>query len=81
MTRPSPSQARAIAIGISIPLAVALVTAFVRSYDHSKLDTIRFERDSITRDYKEQIQTGLLFRIDSATKRIEAHEGRDHGVR
>lgn len=71
MTRPSPLQARAIVIGILIPLCVAAITAFVRQYDQTKLDVYRFERDSITRDYKEQLQTGLLFRIDSATKRIE----------
>lgn len=72
MTRPSPSQARALILGIAIPIAVALMTSAFKEFTSSKLDVARFERDSINRDYKLRALEGVVWRIDSTTRRTDA---------
>lgn len=71
MTRPSPSQARAISFGIAIPIAVALITAAAKQYNATKLDAVRFERDSISTDYERRAIHRTLSGIDSTTRRID----------
>lgn len=72
MTRPSPSQARALWIGLAMTLAGTLVTAATRQFADSKLDAVRFERDSITTVYELSALRGDIARVDSTTRRIEA---------
>lgn len=72
MTRPSPSQARAILVGALATLSVAAVTAATKQFYDAKLDASRFERDSISSKFEHQIDHAALLRIDSATARIEA---------
>lgn len=68
--RPSPPTARAVLFGVAGTLLAAAITAAVRSYDHSKLDVSRFERDSIANTYERQADRTLLRRIDSTTQII-----------
>lgn len=70
--RPVPIPPRGIVLGVAGTLLAALITAAARSYDHSKLDTSRFERDSIVGSFRLQRIEETVLRIDSTTRRIEA---------
>lgn len=54
------------------PLLLGVIGWAARSYDHSKLDSARFESDSINRFYTTRELTALLLRVDSNVKVIKA---------
>jgi hypothetical protein len=67
---PSPSSVRGIVYGALATLVVAALTAWVRDYDHRKLDVSRFEKDSIASMYERQADRTIILRIDSTTQAI-----------
>jgi hypothetical protein len=68
--RPTPPSARGLLLGVAGTLLAAAITAAVRTYDHSKVDVSRFEKDSIANLYERQADRVLLRRIDSSTQLI-----------
>lgn len=72
-----PHPLRGVAYGILATILTAAIMAFVREYDHSKLDASRFEKDSIAKEYERRADrlileshSRLLVRVDSTTQAI-----------
>lgn len=68
--RTSPNPLRGVFYGVLATLFVAAITAWVRDYDHRKLDASRFEKDSIASQYERRADRLILLRVDSTTQAI-----------